>query len=150
MQSCRRANGRRLSMKNTNANHISIVVRALDYPLNHLSNPQHHSAPFVPPTFLVSRVNFLHLLFSTTLGGWVFSCSWDKEAGVISRLAASDSRVLRGQRPTEAHKSHTHAHARTEKEIKKISVRDWLPCCLVEPPREVKENNQTYLCEHIS
>lgn len=75
---------------------------------------QHCCTPF--GTSLVWGANFLHLLFSTTLVGWVFSCSQDKEAGAISCLTASDGRVLRGQWPAEPHKSNTCTHKDRERD----------------------------------
>lgn len=145
---CRRWNYSTQSMKNRNAYHVSAVFWTLKYPLNHSSNPQQRFTPFVPELFI-----FLALIsFCATLGFWVFFCSWDKEAGAILCLAASGSRVLRGQWPAEVHKSYTctHKDREGEREIKKISVRDWLLCCLVKLNcREVKKP-QTFLCIHIS
>lgn len=109
---CGRSNCSTLSMKNTNARHVSIVYWALNNPLNHSSNPQQCSTPFVPELF---RFHAL-ISFCTTLGARVFSCSWDKEAGAISSLAASGSRVLRGQWPAEVHKSNTCTHKDREGE----------------------------------
>lgn len=137
---CRRSNYSTLSINNTNAYHVSITFWALKYPLNHSSNPQHCSTPLVPELFMCHAL----ISFCTTLGAWVFSCSWDKEAGVISCLAASGNRVLRGQWPAVVHKSNTctHKDREREREIKKISLRDWLPCCLVKLNcREVKNPN---------
>lgn len=146
---CRRSNCSTQSMKNTNAYHVSIVFWALKYPLNHSSNPQQRATPFVLELFIFHAL----ISFCTTLGAWVFFCSWDKEPGAISCLAASGSRVLRGQWPAEVHKSNTCTHKDRERErerkIKQISVRDWLPCCLVKLNCWEGKKPQTYLCIHI-
>lgn len=61
---CRRSNYSTLSMKNTNAYHVRTVFWALNYPLNHSSNPQHRSTPFVPELFMFYAL----ISFCTTLG----------------------------------------------------------------------------------
>lgn len=122
-------------MKNVNAYPISIVISVLNYPLS----PRHNAAPLHLELYLFRA---LISLTSFSLPPLLFGCF---PAVEIRRLAWSRVSQHQTAEYCEAngplsHINQTHAHTRTEREIKKISVRDWLPCCLVKlNRREVKK-----------
>lgn len=132
-------------MKNVNAYPVSIVISVLNYPLS----PRHNTAALHLELFL-----FRALISFTSLSipPLVVGCF---PAVEIRRLAWSRVSQHQTAEYCEAngplsHINQTHAHTRTEREIKKISVRDWLPCCLVKLNRREVKKKQTYLCVRIS